>query len=164
MIHRTKTLVLAIGLALAGVGSSHAGQSTPGKASEASIGSVVALPVISILAGASLLFGFEGQKGLLESVTNEPKPRQTKVTAVHDRGDGSRDVEVIPRDTNEGVPARVLFPPRQDGAIEPVAVGDALDFEPSPGGSGWTVHRNAGQAIAFLPTPQAQRDMASERL
>ena len=71
MIHRTKTLVLAVGLALASVGSSHAGQLTPGKASEASIGSVVALPVISIIAGASLLFGFEATLDLIGS----PKKR-----------------------------------------------------------------------------------------
>lgn len=167
MNQRIETLALAVGLILFGVGTLQAGESTPVKVSEASVGSVIALPVASILVGGSLLFGFEDQRGLLSSVTDSPKPTQAKVGAVHQRGDGSREVELVARETAEGgapVRAKVVFPAREDGTGEPIAVGDALDFKPSSGGAGWIVHHNGGAAIAFLPTPQAQHDIASERL
>ena len=65
MNHRIEILAFAVGLALFGVGTLQAGESTPVKVSEASVGSVIALPVASILVGGSLLFGFEDQRGLL---------------------------------------------------------------------------------------------------
>lgn len=167
MNQRIGSLALVVGLTLFGVGTLQAGDSTPVKASEASVGSVIALPVISILVGGSVLFGFEDQRGLLSSVTDSPKPAQAKVAAVHQRDDGSREVELVARETADGttpVRAKLVFPAREDGTSEPLAVGDALDFKPSSGGSGWIVHHSGGAAIAFLPTPQAQHDGASERL
>lgn len=168
MNHRIEVLALSAGLAVFGIGTLQAGESTPVKVSETSVGLALSLPVASILMGASLLFGFEGERGLLSSVTDGPKPAHAKVTAVHPRDDGSREVELVARKTtgndNAPVRAKVVFPVREDGTSEPVAVGDVLDFKPSSGGAGWIVHRNEGAAIAFLPTPKAQLDVASERL
>ena len=168
MNHHIEILALAVGLALSGVGTLQAGESTPVKVSEASVGSVIALPVASVLVGGSLLFGFEDQRGLLSSVTDSPKPARAKVVAVHQRGDGSLEVELVARETtgndDAAVRAKVVFSVREDGTSEPVAVGDVLNFKPSVGGAGWIVQHNEGAAIAFLPTPQAQNDVASERL
>ena len=166
-MNRIEALALSVGLALFGVGTLQAGNSTPVKISEASLGSVIALPVASILVGGSLLFGFEGQRGLLSSVTDDPKPAHAKVAAVHQRGDGSREVELVARETEGGgalLRAKIVLPAREDGKSEPVAAGDVLEFKPSSGGTGWIVHQHEGAAIAFLPTPKAQRDVASERL
>ncbi|SON85925.1 conserved hypothetical protein [Xanthomonas phaseoli pv. phaseoli] len=36
-----------------------------------------------------------------------------------------------------------------------IRVGEMVRFQPSPAGSGWTVHTGQGKALAFVPTEAA---------
>lgn len=171
MNHRMRNIVLAVALFPVAAWALRAGEHARFGVSEASaesVGSMVALPVLSLFGVGISLFGYEGEEGLLQSVMSDPKPVHAEVTAVRQREDGSREVELAAREPveAEGPPVRatVVFPKRDDGADEIPEIGDSLDFEPSAGGSGWLVHRNGGVATAFLPVPHAQQDIGSERL
>ncbi|AAW77524.1 conserved hypothetical protein [Xanthomonas oryzae pv. oryzae KACC 10331] len=44
---------------------------------------------------------------------------------------------------------------RQDDPAAGFQVGEMVTFQPSPAGSGWTVHAEQGKALAFVPTEAA---------
>lgn len=146
----------------------HAGESGLKAFVESSVGASADSVLIVPSAVYISLFGWESQGGLLDSVRNAPKPAKAQVVAVRERKDGSREVELIGRavagDDGAPVDVNVVFPKREGDADAPIAMSDSLDFTPTPRGSGWTVHRSGGAAIAFLPTPQSWNDADSRRL
>ncbi|UXA51785.1 hypothetical protein M0D45_13755 [Xanthomonas prunicola] len=74
-----------------------------------------------------------------------------RVDAVHALPAGEREVRLQdPQSAEANVVLR--WPVRQDDPTAGFRVGDIVSFQPSPAGSGWTVHAPQGKALAFLPT------------
>ncbi|KOR47142.1 hypothetical protein ADT25_05235 [Xanthomonas oryzae] len=77
-----------------------------------------------------------------------------RVDAVQTLPAGEREVRLQDPQQPEAT-VMLRWPARQDDPAAGFRVGDMVSFQPSPAGSGWTVHAPQGQALAFLPTSDA---------
>jgi hypothetical protein len=145
----------------------HVEAATTGRSmSETSAESVGGLLVLSVMGSAVSLSGWEGRGGLLNSSKTSPQPAQAKITAVRQRDDGAREVDLVgPAGAGKDgeVRATVVFPKQEAAVQAPVTVGDELSLVPSEGGAGWIVRQSNGGALGFLTTQQTARDASSER-
>ncbi|MCS3746945.1 hypothetical protein FHY18_002541 [Xanthomonas arboricola] len=137
----------------------HAGEATtPGEKSEFYSALALATPVLAASAVVGSVFAppVAAYNALAESrrETRAHKLPAMRVEAVDTLPEGARQVRL--QDPQQAETTAVLqWPARQDDPAAGFHVGEVVTFQPSPAGSGWTVHAPQGQALAFLPTGDA---------
>lgn len=87
-----------------------------------------------------------------------------KVVAISTPPDGTREVEMVALGAAEaGESAKLAWPYREDDPTTGFVVGEVVNFQASPGGTGWLVRNQAGDALAFAPIAEAAQGARSER-
>ncbi|PTS77739.1 hypothetical protein DBR33_02780 [Stenotrophomonas sp. HMWF022] len=76
-------------------------------------------------------------------------------------GDYHVAVEVLDQPEANGV---MTWPARPDNPAAALRIGDSLTLAPTPAGAGWVLHDKEGDALAFVPTPDASHDLMQESL
>lgn len=138
--------------------SAHAGEDmSPGERSILSAALVVAVP--SILLSHSV-GGVLQTAGPRQDTRAGPLPPM-RVEAVEQDDDGGREVRLQDPDVIEHR-AVLRWPARDDDPTAGFIVGARVTFVPTPAGSGWTLHSEAGEALAFVPTETAAADNLSQ--
>ncbi|WP_022970745.1 hypothetical protein [Xanthomonas maliensis] len=131
---------------------------TPGEKSQFYSALAVSVPVV--LASTIVASPFMASSNVYDERRDDRRRRRAgtlppmRVDAVRTLPEGEREVQLQdPQNTEANVVLR--WPARQDDPTAGFRVGDMVSFQPSPAGSGWTVHAPQGQALAFLPTSDA---------
>ncbi|AMV06569.1 hypothetical protein AC028_06825 [Xanthomonas citri pv. aurantifolii] len=137
----------------------HAGEATtPGERSEFYSALSLAMPVL-IASGvfASVVAGpltASSEMAASRRKAHAGKLPPMRVQAVDTLPAGARQVRL--QDPQQAENTAVLqWQARQDDPAAGFHVGDMVTFQPSPVGSGWTVHAEQGRALAFVPTEAA---------
>ncbi|MCP3035540.1 MULTISPECIES: hypothetical protein [Xanthomonas] len=137
----------------------HAGEATtPGEKSEFYSALSLAMPVLiaSGVAGSVFSAPVAASNTVAESrrEARAGKLPPMRVQAVDTLPAGARQVRL--QDPQQAENTAVLqWQARQDDPAAGFHVGEMVTFQPSPAGSGWTVHAEQGQALAFVPTEAA---------
>ena len=136
---------------------------TPSDQSTLSVTLVVLIPVFVSVGSVASVIG-----PLLNSVEGSSSRRATqalpkmKVAAVRDTARGGREVELVTLEGEAQGKALLSWPQMQEDQAGGFKVGEAIEFQPAQGGSGWLAHRDDGKALAFLPVANATRQVLSE--
>ncbi|MBB3835692.1 MULTISPECIES: hypothetical protein [Xanthomonas] len=159
----TASACLVAGLALP---CAHAGEmTTPGEKSEFYTALAVSTPVLVVsgLVGSVFLAPVIASNEVSEQgrTPRAGKLPAMRVEAVDTLPAGARQVRL--QDPQQAENTAVLhWQARQDDPAAGFHVGEMVTFQPSPVGSGWTVHAAQGQALAFVPTEAAAAYSSSQ--
>ncbi|MCL1499737.1 hypothetical protein [Xanthomonas nasturtii] len=131
---------------------------TPGEKSQFYSALAVSVPVV--VGSAIVASPFVASSTAVDAMRNGSGQPRTgtlppmRVDAVQTLPAGEREVRLQDPQQSEAT-VMLRWPARQDDPAAGFRVGDMVSFQPSPAGSGWTVHAPQGQALAFLPTSDA---------
>ncbi|WP_041183483.1 hypothetical protein [Xanthomonas oryzae] len=131
---------------------------TPGEKSQFYSALAVSVPVF--VGSAIVSSSFVASSKAVDAMRNgSGQPRADtlppmRVDAVQTLPAGEREVSLQDPQQPEAT-VMLRWPARQDNPAAGFRIGDMVSFQPSPAGSGWTVHAPQGQALAFLPTSDA---------
>ena len=136
---------------------------TPSEQSTLSATLVVMIPVFVSMGSVASVIGplLNGVEGSSSRRATQPLPKM-KVAAVRDTAQGGREVELVTLEGAEQGKALLSWPQMQEDPTGGFKVGEAIEFQPTQGGSGWLAHTDDGKALAFLPVANATRQVLSE--
>ena len=160
-----RAVFLSCAIAMVAVSSPvYAGEpTTPSEQSALSATLVVMIPVfVSMGSVASVLSPLlNGAEGSSSRRATQPLPKM-KVAAVRDTAQGGREVELVTLEGEGQGKALLSWPQMQEDPAGGFKVGEAIEFQPTQGGSGWLAHTDDGKALAFLPVANATQQVLSE--